>query len=172
MVIQRPTARVWLMLRGTVPLMLTLCLVLLTVVPFRVPDLAVVMPSLAMMAVFYWSIYRPDLFPAAGAFLVGLTQDALGGGPLGLMALILVLVHGVVISQRRVFVGKSFFVAWWGFAIIASGAFAASWLLASICSGALMPAGPLLSQALLTIILYPCFGRLFGRVHQRALAEV
>lgn len=165
-------SRLGLALRGMVPLVLTLCLVLLTVVPYNVPGLAVVTPSLAMMAVFYWSIYRPDLLPATAAFLVGLTQDALGGGPLGLTALVLVLVHGVVVSQRRVFVGKSFFVAWWGFAIVAAGAFALSWLLASLWSGALMPGGPVFFQGLLTVVLYPCFGLLFGRVQQRALSGV
>jgi len=168
----RPLQRLSLALRGTVPLILALSLVLLSVVSLGVPDLAVVTPSFGTMAVYYWAIYRPDLLPAPAAFLIGLAQDVLGGGPTGLMALVLLLVHAVVVSQRRVFVGKSFLVGWWGFAIVASGAGLLTWLAAAAWIGALPPPAPSAYQTLLTIVLYPCVAWLFGRVHLKLLREV
>jgi rod shape-determining protein MreD len=168
----RPLQRLSLALRGTVPLLLALALVLLSVVSFGVPDLAVVTPSFGTMAVYYWAIYRPDLLPAPAALLIGLTQDVLGGGPTGLMALVLLLVHAVVVSQRRVFVGKSFLVGWWGFAIIASGAGLLTWLTAALWFGALPPPASSAYQTMLTIVLYPCVAWLFSRVHLKLLREV
>jgi rod shape-determining protein MreD len=168
----RPLRRLSLAIRGTVPLILALALVLLSVVAYGVPDLAVVTPSFGTMAVYYWAIYRPDLLPAPAAFLIGLAQDVLGGGPTGLMALVLLLVHAVTVSQRRVFVGKSFLVGWWGFAIIASGAGLLTWLAAAAWFGALPPVAPSAYQTLLTIVLYPCIAWLFSRVHLTLLREV
>ena len=154
------------------PLLLSLGLVLIAVIPNDIADLAQVTPSLSIMAVYYWSIYRPDLLPAPAAFLIGLTQDVLSGGPAGMMALVLLLVHVLVVSQRRVFVGKSFLVGWWGFAIVASGAAGLSWLVASAWFGALLRPAPVAFQTLLTIALYPCFNWLFGQLHQKVLRAV
>ena len=117
--------------RGLTPFILTLLLAMLTVVPLRIPDFAQVTPSLTVIAVYYWSIYRPDLLPLAAVFGVGLFQDALAGTPLGLTALVLISVQYAVISQRRFFHGKSFLVEWWGFMLVAPVAALASWLLAA-----------------------------------------
>ena len=149
--------------RSLTPLLLTLAVVLASVLPLRIPHFAVVMPLLSMMAVFYWSIYRPELLPAAAVFALGVVQDALGGGPLGLSALVLLLVHGVGVSQRRFFLGKSFAVEWWGFILVASGAALVGWLLASLYYTAWIDPGAVLAQALLTMALYPCFSWLFAR---------
>ncbi len=168
----QPLQRVSLALRGTVPLLLSLLLVVVSVAFYGIPDLAPVTPSLATMAVYYWGIYRPDLLPAPAAFLIGLVQDILSGGPTGMMALILLLVHAVVVSQRRVFLGKSFLVGWWGLAIVAGGAAVLSWLVASAWFGSFLPVWPVVYQALLTVALYPCFTWLFGQVHQKVLRGV
>ena len=164
--------RLGLVLRGTVPLLLTLGLVMATVVSSPIPDLAPVTPSLSVMAVYYWSIYRPDLLPAAAVFLIGLMQDILSGGPPGMMALVLLLVHGVVVSQRQVFVGKSFLVGWWGFAIVAIGAAGLSWLVASAWFGVFLRPRPVAYQAALTIALYPLVAWLFRRLHQKVLRGI
>lgn len=164
--------RLGLALRGTLPLLTSLALVLVSVTSLRVPDLAVITPSLAIMAVYYWSIYRPDLLPASAVFLIGLVQDVLSGGPVGVMALVLLLVRGVVVSQRRVFFGSSFLLGYCGFAIMASGAACLSWLMVSAWFGKFLLPAPLAYQTLLTIALYPCFTWLFGQVHLKALGRV
>lgn len=161
------TRQLGLALRGTVPLLLSLAAVLLSVAFYRVPDLSLVTPSLAVMVVFYWSINRPDLMPAPAAFLVGLVQDVLSGSPTGMMALVMLLVHVVAVSQRQVFYGKPFPVAWWGFAMVASGAALVSWVVSSAWMGSLIQPLPVIYQALLTIALYPFIAGLLGQVHQR-----
>ncbi len=155
--------------RGLTPLALTLLLALLSVVPLRIPGFAPITPALTVIAVYYWSIYRPDLLPLIAIFLVGIVQDALGGTPLGLSSLVLLLVQAVVVAQRPFFHGKTFLVEWWGFMLVAPGALLAGWILASLYFGAVVTPKPLGFQLLLTIAFYPCLTWLLARVQQRVL---
>ncbi len=155
--------------RGLTPLVLTLALALLSVVPLRIPGFAPITPALTVMAVYYWGIYRPDLLPLVAVFLIGIVQDTLAGTPLGLSSLVLLVVQAVVVSQRRFFHGKTFLVEWWGFMLVAPGALFASWTLAALYFGAVLAPKPLGFQLLLTITLYPCLSWLFARVQQHLL---
>ena len=87
-------------LRGLTPTALTLIMVFVSAVPWQLPGLAPVTPAFTVMAVFYWSIYRPDRLPYAATFAIGIFQDLVTGAPLGMTALVLLLVHGVVAAQR------------------------------------------------------------------------
>ncbi len=149
--------------RGLTPFILTLLLAMLTVVPLRIPDFAPVTPALTVIAVYYWSIYRPVLLPMAAVFGVGLFQDALAGMPLGLTALVLITVQYVVIAQRRFLHGKTFLVEWWGFMLVMPGAAFLIWLLFSLYFGVLVAPRPLGFQLLLSVALYPCLAWLFSR---------
>ena len=107
--------------------------------------------------------------PAWAVFLLGLLQDLLGGGPVGLMALVLVLVRGICLSQRRVFVSKSFLVGWWGFAMVALGAALLLWLVSCLFYFSLFRPAPVLIELGLTIAVYPPLIWLFTRAEQRLL---
>ena len=87
-------------LRLLTPGALTLAAVFVSVVPVGLSGLPEVTPFFALMAVYHWSIYRPELLPAPVVFVLGLAQDGLTGGPLGLFALILIVVYGLVSTQR------------------------------------------------------------------------
>jgi len=78
--------------RGLAPFALTVLLIVFGMVPLGVPDFAPVMPALGVIAVFFWLVYRPDLMPAWAVFLVGLIQDLLGGGALGVGVFVLLVV--------------------------------------------------------------------------------
>ena len=149
--------------RATIPALTLLLCIFVTTIPFGLPYLADVTPFLSLIAVYYWSIYRPDLMPAAVAFAGGLLQDVLTGGPVGLLALVLVLVHGIGVSQRRVFLGKSFQVEWWGFGLVTAGAIFFAWAAASLYFTMFIEVRPFVVQALLTVAIYPLVTRLFSR---------
>ena len=102
-------------------------------------------------------------------FVFGLVQDALTGGPLGLFALILVIVYGVVSMQRRTFLGKTFPVEWFGFSLVVVGASTISWLISCLYYVALVDAQPIALQAALTLATYPCVVWVFARVARTAL---
>lgn len=141
--------------RHLVPFGVTLILLLLTTIPTRIPGLAGIIPMLPLMGVYYWAIYRPDLMPAWIAFLIGLLYDIVAGTPLGVNALVLVVVQATAASQRKFFLGKSFMVAWWAFGLLAAGAIGLQWLLVSMLLGAAIDTAPVVFQYLLTMGIFP-----------------
>lgn len=141
--------------RNLLPLSVTLCLVLLSVVPVPIPGYALVVPLFSLCAVYYWSVNRPQSLPPVAIFALGLIQDSLSGTPFGLHAVMMLLTYGMVVSQRRFFIGKSFGVIWWGFMLVALISIAVAWLLASAASWHIVRPGPAGFQYLLTLALYP-----------------
>jgi len=125
-----------------------------------------VRPTLALMAVYYWGLHRADLLPAPAIFLIGILQDILSGGPLGVNALIFLAVYGICVTQRRFFYGKSFFVVWWGFMMVALGVAVAEWLIACLLGGVLLAPEPALFECAMNISAYPLLGWLFVQVHR------
>lgn len=145
-----------------IPLSLILGLVLLSVIPIRLPYYAAVAPMLTLIGVGYWSIVRPDLMRPSFAFGTGLLEDLLGGTPLGFNALVLLCVHTVVVSQQRFFLGKSFLVWWWAFALVALAAVFLKWLLFALITDTITHPREILVCYFITVLLYPAFGRLFA----------
>ena len=149
-------------LLSLLPLALCLALLLFSLLPFGLPGLRAIAPSLVMIAIFYWTVYRPDLMPLSAGFAIGVIQDLIVGTPLGLSAAMLVVVQAAVSSQRQFFLSHSFRFVWIGFATIALGANALGWVAAMVYNGALIEPRSILFQALLTIALYPCLSVPFG----------
>lgn len=155
--------------RQLTPFGLTLVLVILSVVPLHIPGFARVAPLLALMAVYHWSVFYPRLLPAYAVFAIGLLQDSLAGTALGMNALVLLVTYGIVLSQRRFLVGKSFFIVWFGFSIVAAVAMAFSWALVSVFNVTLIDAEALIFQYLLTLGVYPVMCWFFQRWQQAFL---
>ena len=122
-------------LRGAIPVTVTVMLVFAASLPWRLPAFVEVTPAFAVMAVFYWTIYRPERFPYAATFGIGVLQDLLAGTPLGMTAFALLIVQGIVASQRTFFRGKPFLVIWWGFSLVMPTVGLLSWIISSACLG-------------------------------------
>lgn len=159
-------------IRQVLPLLSVLLLAVVQVVPTRIPGFSHVAPCLALVGVFYWSAYRPDLFPATAAFLVGVFYDILSGGALGVHAMIFLLTQGVVATQRRFLLGAPFVVVWLAFMFIAVAAGLAAWALGSLLEGAVAPVRPLALATLITLAIYPPLAWLLARGHALALGRV
>lgn len=167
-------ATVWhrldILLRNTTPVLVTLCMVVLGVLPLHVPNASVIVPSLSLMAVYYWALHRTDLLPATAVFVIGFFQDILTGVPMGLNAFVLLGVFGICVTQRRFFYNKSFAVVWWGFMVVAAGAILAEWVLMSIYMETLISPKPALFRYFTTVALYPPVAGLFVII-QRSLPQ-
>ena len=166
-----PWQRMDLLARQLTPLMLTLVLVILNVVPLHIPGFSRVAPLLPLMAVYHWAIFRPRLLPAYAVFLIGLFQDILTGAPIGVNAFVFLAVYGAVLSQKRFFIGKSFFILWLGFSLIAAGAAVISWVLVSAFHVTLVEPRTVFFQYLLTLGVFPAVAWLFLR-WQRAFLRL
>ena len=156
---------VWTRLDGTarnlIPFTFTVLLIIFGMVPLGVPGFGPVMPALGVIAVFFWLVYRPDLMPAWAVFLVGLTQDLLGGGALGVGVFVLLVVYAALVGQRRYLAQANFFLVWLAFLPVAAGAFVLTWLFNGLIADALLAPGPAAAQYLSTVLFYPFIAWLF-----------
>lgn len=160
--------RLDLLARNLLPFIATLLLILIGMVPLGVPDLSPVVPSLALVAVYYWIVYRPSLMPVWAVFLVGLFHDLLAGGPVGVGILSLLLAYGMVGGVRRYMVNASFLVIWFVFAVVAAAALFCNWALTSLVEARLIEPEPAVFRYLTTMAVYPCLAWVFAQV-QRSL---
>lgn len=155
-----------------VPFLTTIVFAFFSVVPLNLPGFAVVMPAFALMAVFHWTVYRPDLLPLSAVFVAGLLVDLLNGTPfVGLSALVFLLARAAVMSQRKLFVNRSFTVVWLGFLVLATGVFVLLWGLVSAIHGAVIDLRPFIFQAVLTVACYPAASYVLARVQRAFLAK-
>lgn len=157
--------------RNSLPVMVTLLLVLVNVIPLHIPGLARIVPILPLMAVYQCTVYRPRLMPPLAVFFIGLMYDVLSGTPIGVNALVFLGVYGLVIYQQRFFAGKSFLVVWFGFGIVALGASILSWVLVSILSASIVEPRAAIFQYLLNFGFFPLLAWVFLR-WQGTLAKV
>src|SRR5947208_5852609 len=106
-------------LARTLPIATTVLAAIATILPVRVPGYAALTPAFTLMAVYHWTIYRPDLLPPLALFGVGLAEDLLTGAPVGVGALMLLIARAAVLQYRRYFVNRAFPFVWSGFTLLA-----------------------------------------------------
>jgi rod shape-determining protein MreD len=157
--------------RRLAPLLLTLVLVVLSQIPMQLPAAMPISPAFAVISIYFWGLHQPDVLPAPAVFAVGLFQDILGGLPIGLNAFMLLVLYGLVVSQRRYFFGKSFIVLWWGFAMVAIVTGFLEWAMMSILSGRILAVLPVAVEQLTTAALYPVVAYIFVLTHRSILRE-
>jgi rod shape-determining protein MreD len=156
-------------LRSLTPGLITLVLALLPAVPIRLPGDWSTMPALTLMAVYYWTIYRPDLLPPPAIFSIGVIEDLATGAPLGATALVLLGSYALVLNQRRLFLGKPFAVTWAGFLLVAGLAAFVTWATASLLAFNLLHVSEPLLRFTATAVLFPLLVWFFIRTHRRVL---
>ena len=154
-------ARVW-------PIATTMLATLVSVLPLRVPGYAALTPAFALMAVYHWTIYRPDLLPPSGVFAVGLAEDLLTDGPVGINALLLLLARAAVLRQRRYFVNRTFPFVWSGFTLLAVAAMLGLWALQCLLQLTVFDLRTTVFRTVLSVASFPLASFALGR-SQRAL---
>ena len=155
------------------PFVSTVLFVIISVVPLHIPGYAIVTPAFALMAVYHWTIYRPDLLPPAAVFGAGLLLDLLNGTPyVGVSALSLLIVRTVLLSQRRFFANRLFPVLWMGFLLAAAGVITFEWALVGLLHGAPLGLRPFIFEAVLTVASFPVGSYLLAQTQRAFLARV
>ncbi|HEY1506913.1 MAG TPA: rod shape-determining protein MreD [Stellaceae bacterium] len=155
-----------------VPFLTTVLFAFFSIVPFNLPGFAVVMPSFALMAVFHWTVYRPDLLPLSAVFASGLLLDLLNGTPyVGISALVFLIARSAVMSQRQLFTNRPFAIVWLGFLALAAGVFLLLWALVSGLHASFIDLRPFIFQAVLTVACYPAASYVLARAQRAFLAR-
>jgi len=140
---------------SAVPIVLTCLLVLAAILPLPLPHYSIMAPALPLMVIYYWSIYQPDLISHILVFSIGLLVDTFSGTPIGVYALMFLVVQGVVVANRHFLLGKSFWVLWLGFLLVAPSALILAWLIISALAGSLVAPLAMLFQLLATVAVFP-----------------
>lgn len=155
-------------LARALPIATTVAAAIVAILPLQVPGYAALTPAFALMAVYHWTIYRPDLLPPAGVFAVGLAQDLLTGGPVGVGALLLLLARAAVLRSRRYFVNRTFPFVWAGFTLLGGAAMLGLWALHCLVDLTFFDPRNAMFRAVLTVAIFPVASFALGR-SQRAL---
>ncbi len=142
-------------------LLVMLSLLSLTPVPFGA---SAAMPSFGLIAVFFWGLLRPDLLPAWVLFLAGVMLDALLGLPLGIHALLFLVMRAAQGKAAKWFARRSVWVYWGGFMLFSLGFWLAYWLALQQAFDRALPAGHALQQWIVTGLAYPLLHMAFIRV--------
>jgi rod shape-determining protein MreD len=153
---------------NVLPIATTILAALLSIEPLHLDGYAALTPAFTLIATYHWAIYRPDLLPASLLFLIGMIQDLLSGGLLGVTAVTLLLARAIVVPHRHHFVDRTFPFIWAGFTLLTGGAMLFSWALHSLLAAELLELRGPVVRAVVTISVFPIVSFLLGR-SQRAL---
>ncbi len=147
-------------------LLMIVALFVLSIFPFHVASLGEIRPAFLLIAVYYWAILHPSLLPPLAVFAIGIALDLLFVYPLGMNALVLVVVQWLTRSQRKFLLGQSFPVIWAGFALVVFGAGILQWGLFSLFNTTLVPVKPMLVSAALSTFLFPLMAVPLSLLHK------
>ena len=124
-------------------------------------------PLLALTAVYFWALVRPDLMSPFTVLAIGLLEDLLSGGPPGVWATGFMAAYALVDRQRENLAGLSGAAAILGFAAAMALAAAATFLLTWVMYLRLPPLAPLLLASVITVMFYPPIAVVLSWMHRR-----
>ena len=145
-------------------LVVSLLLVMLAALPTQIPGYGQIAMNMGLITVYFWSVYRPDHFPAVAAVAVGLWQDLLAATPLGINALLFLIIREGIAAQYVFFRSRSFSVIWYCLWPVVLLATLVAWGVHSVLNLALIDPYPALFHVGLTIGLYPLVAICLARI--------
>ncbi len=160
--------RRWLALT---PTLMAIAGVVLLLLPLRLFGGFVPTPIIPLAVIFFWSLYEPDFIPYPIVFLIGLLQDFLTGGTVGVWASVYLFSQWLILQQRKYFLGREQHVVWLGFSIIVAVISVIIWLEQSLLTRTPLPYMASLWQWVVTIAIYPLLSIAFSFLHKRAIME-
>jgi rod shape-determining protein MreD len=129
-------------------------------------------PLLAITAIYFWGLVRPDLMPPFAVLLIGLMEDMFSGGPPGVWATGFMAAYGLVDRQRDNLAGLAGIFAVVGFAAAMALAAFATYTLTWIMYLRVPPVTPILLTSVMTVLFYPVVAVILGWVHRRAVGSI
>ena len=146
-----------------IPALLALAATLVLATPVRLFRLPLPEPIIPMVLAFAWPLIRPSIIAPLVLMLCGLFLDLLWGGPLGLWALMMLGVYGVILSARSLILGQETFVLFLWYAGSTLAAYFTAWLFVTLDVGTAPSLVGGLLQVAVTIALFPVANNLIQR---------
>lgn len=155
------------MLTGAVPALFTIFLIIITRVPFEDSEAGMFIPIFGLIFTYYFCLYHPRYAKLWLIFLLGLLEDFLSGGYLGLTSLLLLLVAALFERQRKIFLQGSYLAGIFIFIFFSLAFSVLYWLLTSFIEAQFLPGLPFFIQGLITALVYPVYVFVIGRINRR-----
>jgi rod shape-determining protein MreD len=159
-------------LASVIPVTLALLGVLIANLPVSFLGGIVPAPLLGLMPVYFWCLVRPDLMPPFWAFMVGILEDVLSGGPPGVWTLSFVVTYALIDRQRDAFAGLSGLGAILGFATAATVACASAYAVEAAYYWRIPPLAPVMGELAMSVIFYVPVAMFLGIVHRRLVGPL
>jgi rod shape-determining protein MreD len=125
-------------------------------------------PSLPLVAIFLWTMYRPDLLPPLAVLVLGMIMDLLVNGPMGVSALSFLTAYSIVGSQRLYWLTLPRGGVLVGFIMVMLSCGAVSWLATSFAYGRVVSPVPVLLEGMMSVIAFPIMRQVFGPLQRLA----
>ena len=129
-------------------------------------------PLLAFMPLYFWGMVRPDLMTPFWAFVLGVLEDFLSGGPPGVWAASFLAAYFLIDRQRDMLAGLSGIGAIVGFAVTALVACASAYLIVSVYDWQVLPLAPVMSELAMTVFVYIFAVFVLGGIHRRLVGPL
>ena len=159
-------------LLNTIPVGFALLGVVLANLPVSLLGGLLPAPLLSLMPIYFWCLVRPDLMSPAWAFLIGVLEDVLSGGPPGVWAASFVLTYALVDRQRDAFAGLSGFGAILGFGTAALAACTTAYGIVSLFDWHLLTISPIASKLAMTVLFYGPIAVVMGGMQRKLVGPL
>jgi rod shape-determining protein MreD len=133
----------------------TLFLAMMSLHVFELSQLLTLSVLFVIHPLYYWTVFRPSIFPVWLAFVLGFLIDLVSGNVLGLNAFLFVLSVLVIAKQQRYLLSQPFAAQWAGFFLVSLSIELMRWLLMMLVNWAFLSPAPGLVSAILSGALYP-----------------
>ena len=140
------------------PLLFSVVLTALSYLPLRSSLADNARPSVGLMCVYFWLIYRPDLFNLGSVFILGIFIDIISSAPFGSSLLALLVMYLLVTNLIKYLNGRLFVVLWVGMAVLLAACLLIQWVAVSFYYTQPMPLLPIIFSYLLSLAFYPIVG--------------
>lgn len=141
-------------------------LFLLGLISYSISYSDAVRPYFIVICIYFWSIYRPTLLSPAYVFVLGLLFDFILGYPVGLHAMLFVVVQWIIRDQRLFFLGQPYVIVWMGFAFTCFAAMLSEWLFFTALNENVFDFSVVLYGTLVSTLIFPIITLLFNMIYR------
>ncbi len=137
------------------PLIFSLLWGIVSLIPLKSDLNLMARPMIGIMCVYFWLMYRPDLFGVFSVFILGMFFDILSIAPFGIYMLLYLIMYVAVTNVSKYITEKNFEILWAGFALLLAGIMLAGWIVSSLYYMQFLPVKSFVFSYLLSVAVYP-----------------
>ena len=160
-----------LFLQRHIPFLFSFFLLVLGLLPWRVPFLAHFAVPIVYASLFFWTVFCLYLFTPSTVFLLGLMADLLTISPLGYYTFLFLIFYWGILLERQFLIGRSFLFLWAAFCAFVCPLIVLQWLLASLLNLSWLSFYFFCGQGILLMAIYPFISICCTYLYQKYLED-